>query len=478
MGIVTCFIVSCQEQQLMVTYPDSTPKIDTAVVTETQITYGDSIHVKVAVSDDVAPLSTLYLEVKVNDDLVIYETIRTKGNASSVKRAYWIPFVANRPDDADIKVKLIETNVSGTTKDTIVSTTKCKRPLNKNLDGTPILITDYYVVPDFGQGTSAKLIRTSPDSLVYKASGLLYKNNFRYKIATKIDKFKRIDWTGMVFGKVGTGIGLINSTGESLSITDGTLVGISIFSFDALNFTAKVGGKLLEPVKTLDVIADLPAKPETLIANTDFRGGNIYFGENVEVTFTGIAGSLANNISPDYFQVTGTNTAKFLGKTGLYKAYYLTTANYLYIEPQPEAIYPDALWICGTGFGRPQTPYSVTASTDLKTDWKWDSPLEYYPCRLVSSGIYQVTLYCKNEPGKDKDGKVTTYGKLDFKYFHKRGWWDGHEEWASKYTVSAPFLGPVITNGNVNVLSETVVDGVYRFTLNQNDKTITAVKLP
>ncbi|MEI7503311.1 MAG: DUF5016 domain-containing protein [Paludibacter sp.] len=465
----SCGFWACTNEDVVVSYPASTPKIDTAIVTETQITYGDSIHVKIAVSDNVAPLSTLILRVVVNNDVVISETIRTKGNSSSLKRAYWVPFVANRPDNAAVKVYLTETNVSGTEKDSIVSTTIAKRPLNHNTDGTPILVTDYYVVPDFGQGTSAKLTKVSPDSLVYKATGLSYKNSFSYKIATKLDKFKRIDSTGMIFGKVGDGIGLINIRGESIKVTDGTLVGISIFTFNALSFTSKVGGKLLEPVKTLDVIADLAAKPETLINNTDFRGGNVYFGENVEVTFTGITGSLANNISPDYFQVTGTNTAKFLGKTGLYKAYYLTTANYLYIEPQPEAVYPETLWIDGTGFGRPSTPYMTTAS------WNWNSPLDYIPCRLVSTGIYQVTIYCKNTPSTD----TNIYGGLDFKYFFKRGWWDkDHEEWATGYKVDLPFLGPADGNGNVKVLSATVVDGVYRITLNQNDKTIKAVKLP
>ncbi len=39
--------------------------------------------------------------------------------------------------------------------------------------------------------------------------------------------------------------------------TDPTLVGISKFTFDALKFTVQVGGKLLEPVTTLDINADL-----------------------------------------------------------------------------------------------------------------------------------------------------------------------------------------------------------------------------
>ena len=213
LSLVAFVFAACQQDQLMVEYPASTPKIDSALVKETLLTYGDSIHgdsihVRVTVSDNVTPLSTLKLYVVVSlknervnfTDTVISETFRTKGNTSSIKRAYRIPFVANKPDDADIQVHLTETNVSGFVKDTIVSTTKGKRPLNKNTDGTPILVTDYYLVPDFGQGSTSKLILMNADSMTYKVTGLNLKTAFSFKIATKLDKFKRIDWTGMVFG--------------------------------------------------------------------------------------------------------------------------------------------------------------------------------------------------------------------------------------------------------------------------------------
>ncbi|MGE5394507.1 MAG: DUF5016 domain-containing protein [Candidatus Saccharibacteria bacterium] len=448
---------ACKNDDVVVRYPRSTPKIDTATVAEREITYGDSIHLRVGVSDKVAPLSTLKVKIVVSNDEVSSEVIRTKGNHASIKRTYRVPFEANRPENAKVEIHLSSVNVSGTVKDTVVSSTTAKRPV----------ISELYIVPDLGSGTATKLELVNADSLLYKATGLQYKTLFNYKLATRLDKFKRIDWSGMVFGKVGNGIGLIDKTGESITASDPTLVGISEFTFDALHFTPRLGGKLLEPVTTLDVMTDLPPNPSSLINNKDFRGGDVYFGENKEVTFSGITTDLANSISPDYFEVTGANKAKFLGKTGLYKAYYLTTANYLYIDPQPETLYPDALWICGTGFGRPSAPYEATAS------WNWNSPLDYMPCRLIAPGIYQATMYCKNTP--NTEGKK--YGTLDFKFFHKRGWWDGHEEWGVNYTVSPPFLGPTDTNGNINVLSEEKVDGVYRFTLNQNDKTIKAVKL-
>lgn len=449
---VSVAYTACTNEDIVVRYPNSTPKIDTALVTETQITYGDSIHVKLAVSDKVTPLSTLLVKVVVNNLVVTSETIRTKGNVSSIKRTYGVLFVAYRPDNAPVKIYLTETNVSGITKDSIFSTTIAKRPILDNL----------YIVPDFGQGASKKLTLTDAANFIYKATGLPYSNSFSYKIATKLNKFNRIDWNGKVFGKVGDGIGLVDSLGLSLPAVDPTLVSISTFTFDAYQFTATVGGKLLEPVKTLDVSADLPA---IVLSSTNFRGGNVYFGENVEVTFTGITTDLANSISPDYFQITGANTAKFLGKTGLYKAYFLISANYLYIEPQPDAVYPAVLWICGNGFGRPSSPYTTT------TSWNWNSPLDYAPCRPISTGIYQVTVYAKNELGTDG------YGTFNFKFFDQRGW-VGAEETSSNYTVSLPLVSRT-ESGNVGNVSgsTTPFEGVYRITLNQNDKTIKAEKL-
>lgn len=439
-------------------YPKSTPSFDKAEVTQTVINFGDDIDLQITVSDLITPLFAVKVNVIIENKSVISTTIATSGNTSNFHCRYRIPLVEQAKENTDIKISLTSTNIAGYSKDTVFSTTKANR----------LPMPDLYIVPDFGQGATTKLTLVNADSMIYSATGLTFSKSFSYKLATKIDVFKQVDWTGLVFGKVGNSIGLIEMFGKSLNITDEKLININSFTFDAYQLTVKVGGKLPEPVKSLDVNLDLPANPATLSNNTGFRGGNIYFGENVEVTFSGITADLANSISPDYFEVTGTNTAKFIGKSGLYKAYFLVIANYLYIEPQPEAIYPEALWICGTGFGRPSSPYIATSS------WNWNSPMDYMPCRLVSPGIYQVTMYCKNAP--DPYGQ-SNYGSLDFKFFHKRGWWDGHEELANLYTVSAPFLSTAEAFGDMKVLSETVVDGVYRITLNQNDMTINAVKL-
>lgn len=185
-------------------------------------------------------------------------------------------------------------------------------------------------------------------------------------------------------------ITIIKQGEAPISVQDESLVNISSCSFDAINFSLQVTGKLLEPLTHMNVATDLTPSTASLLGTdaSKFRGATIYFGKNVEVTFEGIA-NLTNGLSPDYFEVTGTNKAKFLGETGMYKAYYhITAGDYLYIEPMPDTALPDALWICGTGIGRPSQPYATTS-------WNWNTPLDYVPCRKISDGVYQATVYLK-----------------------------------------------------------------------------------
>jgi len=334
----------------------------------------------------------------------------------------------------------------------ILSTTTAQRPA----------IGGIWFVPTVG--TTYQLTLMDSVNLIYNVIGMNFGNSVTYRLATKIDKFRKVDWSGLVFGKVGDGIGLIDQTGDPITSTDETLVGISELTFDALKFTVTPGGRLLEPVTTLDINADLAPM---VMASKDFLGGNVYFGEGIEVTFTGLT-DLQKSLPPDYFEITGANTAIFLGKTAIYKGYYYVEGEYLYVEPQPDVIYPEAMWICGTGFGRPSPPYETTSS------WNWNTPFDYAPVRLVSDGIYQVTIY-----GLNTDDDADGFGSLDFKFFFKRGWWDAaHEIDAAQFTVTAPFFGRTDTGntGNVNAGSGSL-EGVFRITLNENDKTIDIVKI-
>ena len=114
------------------------------------------------------------------------------------------------------------------------------------------------------------------------------------------------------------------------------------------------------------------------------------------------------------------------------------------------------------------------------TPWNWNSPLEYAPCRLVSPGIYQVTVYCKNAVDVDPVSKTNGFGTLNFKFFHQRTWGATSldEEWSTSYTVSAPLMAIDVDNNHGNTIGVgTAFEGIYKITLNKNDHTIKAEKM-
>jgi hypothetical protein len=445
------FISSCEKDPELVTYPKSYPVFTQVQVSESTILYNDSISLSVQLSDKVTPLSTLEVQVVLNNEVITHESIRTKGNESEVIRKYKVPFGANAPDNSPVKVYLSSINVDGYSTDTIISNTVVKRPV----------ITQLYIVPE--SGTTYKMELIDSANLIFRATNMAYGSSLKFRLAAKINKFNKADWSGPVFGYKDGGINLVNVDDDFIEISDPGLLSITQITFDAFALTTTFTGKPLEPVTTLDINNDLSAM---LMAGKNFKGGNVYFGKDLEITFTGIT-NLSNSLAPDYFEVTGENTAKFIAPTGIYKAYYYVDGNYLYVEPQPDVIYPEALWVCGTGLGKPSSPYTTT------TSWNWNTPFDYVPCVKISEGVYQFTAYMKNTP----DG--SGYGTLDFKYFFKRGWWDAdHEINASLYTVSEPLYGLWVEGKYGNVNGGTApFEGVYRVTLDMNNNTLTPVKI-
>lgn len=446
------FIVSaCQDTEFRTHYPDSTPTIIASVL-ENSIQYGDSITLNVDITDP-NPLSTLEVKIAVSNKLIITESIRTKGNSANITKRYHIPFGVGMPDKEKVRVYLTAINVEGFKAEQILDNTVGNRPPMDKLYLIPATITS-------GLNTR-ELILTDAANLIYSASGFEFPNSFDCYISTKKTAFGRVDWSGIVFGMKNGVIDIIKQGESSIAVQDESLVNINSVTFDAINFELDVIGKLLEPLTEMDVNSDLTANPSSLLGAdaAQFRGATIYFGKDVEVTFTGIA-NLANGLSPDYFEVTGTNTAKFLGETGMYKAYYHIAGDYLYIEPMPTVAFPDALWICGTGIGRPSQPFATT------TSWNWNTPLDYVPCRKVSDGVYQATVYLENEDNTEGTG----YGTLNFKYFHYRGW-DHGEESSMQYTVEAPVRNSN-ESGNVGNWrgNDTSFSGIYRITLDMNTK--------
>jgi hypothetical protein len=130
----------------------------------------------------------------------------------------------------------------------------------------------------------------------------------------------------------------------------------------------------------------------------------------------------------------------------------------MFVE-QADAIYPDAMWICGTGLGFPKPAYAATIK------WDWTQPTDYIFCKKVSDGVFEATFYAGS-----------TY---DMKFFHQRTW-GGEERSDDGYTLSPAnmIIGGGGATPNGNCASPTgFTAGVYKVKLDMNAKTITMEKI-
>ncbi|MDD3078629.1 MAG: DUF5016 domain-containing protein [Paludibacter sp.] len=461
--IIAIVLFSCKDEQLRVKYPYSLPEITDATVAETEIMYGDSVSLTVGdITDNVTPLSTLEIRVVVNDVIITKESVRTKGNSASYSAKYQIPFGPYMPDNADVEVYLSAINVEGNHTDQVVSTAKVRRPE----------IPQLYLVPVTGGGAT-KLSLTDAENYIYSASNLNLANEITFYLATKVTRFGNVDWTGMVFGSVNGELAEVQQDGNGITLSDLTLIGYKEVNVDLFNYVVTGVGDPLTPATSMDITTfasvDINSTDHLNVTTADtWKTSVIYLGKDTEMTVTGV-NNFSKAFTPDFFEVTGADKVKFLGETGVYTVYYLPSADYVYVE-QPNAVYPDVLWLDGVGFGRPQEPLAKTSS------WNWNSPLEYAFCRKVSAGVYQTTIYVEHVLDETADEPWRL--RFSAKFFHQRGW--GGEVDAREYTINSDLLiAPTDADlGNFNGTDNLVAaPGVYRFTIDTNAKTVNFVKV-
>jgi hypothetical protein len=472
-GLLALFFVSCQEDELRVHYPASMPVFDSAYVAESAIVYGDSISLSVGVSDPLTPLSTLEIKIVVGDEVIATETVRTKGNNASYNQKYWVPFVAHMPNNAEVEVHLSSINVEGTQRDTVLLNTIASRPE----------IPTIYLVTST---STVELKLTDATNYIYSATGLNFGNDISFRLATKVNRFKKIDWTNpdnLIFGLINGEFGLADVitdgttttvSGDVITLSDPTLVGFNKITLDLFNFTVVGEGDKLTPATTMNInnfttVQLTSVNHMNVATKEDWKRAVMYLGEGTEMTITGLS-DVSNCMNPTFFEPTGTNTVKFLGKTGIYTVYFHPGLEYVFVE-QPTAVYPDALWLVGVGSGPARTPGVKTSS------WNWNTPLEYHFCRKISDGVFESVFFAEHEvvPTADEPWRLT----FGMKFMHQRGW--GDEESSQYYQLPANgyLYSPSPTDvGNfAGTDAFTNLPGIYRFIIDINNKVTTFEKI-
>ena len=325
---------------------------------------------------------------------------------------------------------------------------------------------------------------------VFTAYDLKYPKSIEFLLATVGTKFGRVDWSKPVFGMLNGKLTMITESqfnaGEATSVTlsDDAIEGIDTITFNPLTFELTYGGKVAQPVTTLDMQTDLAEAP-TYISSSSvaklYRGAKIFFDENSEVEITGCT-DLAKAYNLDWMEYLGGNKIKFLGKKDQYYVSYDIANDYLVVEPLYELTTPDVMYLCGVGMGQPSANPSATSG------WGFDSPNQNFVARPLGNSVYQFTVYMKNEQSTD----YANYGTLNFKFFHQHGW--GGEEDGGTYTQTGLNIkGIDSTTGIVKdgekgdgsegnekgnwIATNEPFEGIYRITLDSDKKTTTYEKL-
>lgn len=472
-GLLVIFVMACQEDELRVYFPASMPEFDVATVAESEITYGDSISLLVGVSDPLTPLSTLSIKIVVGDEIVYSEKVRTKGQKATYSQKYWIPFVERMPHGAEVEVHLSSENVEGTKKDTIIASTIASRPSIPSI----FLVT---------ATSTVEMQLTDEANHIYTAEGLNMGNEIAFRLATHVNRFKKIDWTNpdnLIFGTVNGVMSLVDVTvegstttvsGDLIKLYEPSLVGFKKITLDLFNFTIKGEGDKLMPATEMNInnfnTVQLTSIDHMNVAKKeDWKSTVMYLGEGTEMIITGLS-DVANCMNPTFFEPIGSNKVKFLGKTGIYTVYFYPGLEYVFVE-QPTAVYPDALWLVGVGAGPARTPGVKTNS------WNWNSPLEYHFCRKIEDGVFESVFFAEHEiePDAAEPWRLT----FGVKFMHQRGW--GGEESSQYYQLPANgYLYSPSPNDKGNFAGTPEfknLPGIYRFRLDINNKVSTFEKI-
>ncbi len=431
------FLFSCEKLDKREVFSHSTPVIESVSINPSSFTYGDSVTITAKVSDPITPLSTLEMKMVVNDKVVAVQTLRTKGESTTVSSKFKVEYVSELPDNANVEVMLSLVNVEGdVTKGSI-----------KELVGKRKYYDKLYLV--LGNGKVITLTSEGAKFDKYKSPALNLKNSIRYKIAEKITADNQIDFSGDVWGFKNGMIQLVDETGDYITTSEPMKKSTEGIIFDTYAFETILLGQDLENINTLnlDIFEDITVDGEA------FKEGSFYIEKNKELTLEGVLKDALFNM--EYFERIATDKVKYLGETGPIVLDYSVNRKYVLVQ-EVDPVYPSVLLACGEGLG-----YPSKVKEEATSGWGFDRVKQFILFKKVGDNTYQATVYFD----------VT---KANFKFFENKGW--GNEKRSTDYTMPALIAKDtdLAKNDGNWYAKPDAVSGNYRLTINLSSKVVTA----
>lgn len=453
LATISFMFFSCEEHAERTEFPHSTPIIESLEITPSDLVYGEQVTIKAKVSDPQTPLSTLAVRMIVNDMLIAEKEIRTKGQNAEIEETMDVLFTSQLPEDADVEVRVLLTNVEGDVTQQVIEGIKGKRPYLDVL----------YLVLDNGEVFELKPQTAKSD--IYQTSDVKIKSNkIRYRIAEKIDAENQIDFSHKVWGLKGGTVELVDETGDYITASKDDILTITSVTFDNYDFSTS-----LEGVNLIyeDFTLNTKNMTEVTLDGEKFKKFSAPMENGTKLTLEGELASLDVVFNVDFFDRKSANEAVFLGNSGIWDIYY-SVARKIVIVSRTDLAFPETLFFVGFGVGYP----TKVSSADIKSvypnknivtsNWerRRENVLEYIIFRQTEKDIYQATVYI---PG-DHDGY------LDVKPFEGLGW--ENDKKAGDFT----FSGEIVISGSDNWNWAGSEKGSYTITIDLSAKTVNIIK--
>lgn len=365
--VLFAFIVSCDEKDDEV--KSSVPVIETLTIQGGEnITLNDSIYFDATVSDAIRPLSTLEVELVVNDVVLNKKSIRTKGMSVDLKNvSLFMPFNPNIASGDVVQVNFTLINVDGAEAKQ-QKTLKAQRP---DLPDKLYLVTSDKSVIELNVSQS--------NPYLYESSEGDYASSFNTKIATSQDLSNaEYIWNGTAEDNLAA-IG--REFGSDVKFAFDNWI-VRKITFDAYTFKLGVEGLQLN-VKVNDTLLRLSG---------EYLHAEIAFTQGEEFSIEGLD-NVAEAYNRDFFAYDST-TGKFtfLGETGTWSVYYSLTYNYIWVNRMTDTA-PTNYWIIGSGFT--SIPRWYNDFNDM--GWSWDDVKQVVYMRAVGSNKYQADVYLSDK---------------------------------------------------------------------------------
>lgn len=448
-GIISLLLISCNDDEYG-PRKESTPVFESAGMSPSSFTFGDSVTLTAKITDPATTLTTLVYEIVSENRVISSGEIPIGGDSYEVSHAIFVPLLNNQADNSEVQVNLVARNILKGFASTQITGLTGNRPVYQQL----------YLVTD--NGGIAILEPQASDKNKYQAGELTFDSSFRFRIAEKLNADNTIDYTGDVYGNVNGRIAMINETGESAFVYAPSADYTKELIFDHYGFSvATTGSTLGAEDLALSLFTPQDINGESfLVLKRTLENGKTY-------SVFGVLAETRNLFNPDFFGRTAADKVTFLGKTGEYTIYYNPVRKNTFVGVENPS-YPDYLLACGWGLGYPTNITSEQIASvypgkgRTHTDWGFGHVMNYVLLRQIEDGVYQGTFYT---PG-DHDHYAS------FKPFENTGW--GNEKQAGGFT----FTGEQIISGSnnwdiPNGENDPVIESAnYRFTINLNDNTV------